>query len=542
MMEKYIDKTLGLGERTKTTSKINRRTFLKGGIATGAALWGMGAMLGKPRTAFAQTPKYGGKLTTAMIDSPVSLDPGHMADFTAYWAGNLIYDKLVYLNPDMTVSPNLATSWKSLEKGKVWIFNLRKGVKFHNGRELKAKDVATYFNRVMNPKEAASAKKRLAPLESAEVLDDYTVKVNLSIPSIDFPNSLGEPTGSIIAPESAGRETNNPIGTGAFKLKEYMPGEKLVFVKNKNYWKKGLPYLDVIQFTIMPDIATQVSALVSGEIDTFREISKDFVDVLKRKKDIVIEEVPTGAIQPIVMQMSKKPFNDPRVVQAIKLCVDREKFVDLVLNGHGVPANDTNIPPNHLFYHGIPIKKQDYKLAKKLLADAGYPNGLDLELYTSYVRVNMVESALTLKDMCAPVGIRINVKTWPPQTYWKEVWRHKSFFVSNWVGRVSVHDYLYQYFHEDSFDHENPGGLRDVNNTSQYINHTASRLLEQGSAEAEFEKRVDIYKMAQAIIMETAGWVVPYNANYMRAKRREVQNLPMHPTKWCDLSVCWKSD
>ena len=541
MNERKITKTQ---ENDRVLSNIDRRTFLKGGLIAGTSLLGASSTLWTPKSAFAgtsQTPKYGGKVRLAIPDSPITFDPSHYTTVTERWMPYLLYNTLTYLTPDMKVVPSLAESWKAIENGKVWIFYLRKGVKFHNGREFEAKDVASYFNRVMDPKSGSAAVKALSPLESAEVIDKYTVKIYLSASFADFHVNMALDKSAIIAPESAGRDTKKPIGTGPFKFKEFIPGEKVIFEKNPDYWKKGEPYLDIIEWVNIPDPATQVSALASGSVDALMELSPDFVGVLKKAQGTVVEETPTGAHQPVVMQLDKKPFNDPRVVTAIKLCLNREEFVDLALNGHGVPANDVSVPPNNPYYHGIPIKKQNYKLAKKLLNQAGYPNGLDLELYSSHVRTGMVPTAITLKNMCEPVGIRINVTIAPTETYWKQTWRMKTFFVSNWTARPTVHGTLHQFFHQSSFNQENPGGLNDIYNTSHFVNPTLSELLDRGMSELKSQKRREYYIMAQTIIMENAGWLTPYNSNFIRARRKELHNLTLHPTKICDMSLCWKS-
>ncbi|MEW6266621.1 MAG: ABC transporter substrate-binding protein [Thermodesulfobacteriota bacterium] len=524
------------------SKEVSRRNFLKSTAIAGAAVMSAGALLGMPKQAWAQTPQYGGKLKFAIADSPLSFDPAYNASqYTARWLGFLLFDTLTFQTADMKIVPNLATSWKVVDKGGAWVFDLRKGVTFHNNRELTAKDVADHFNRVMDPKSGSHVAAALFPLKNAEIMDQYTVKLNLTSAYADFPVTVAKPDAAIIALESAGRETKNPLGTGPFKLKEFVPGEKVLFEKNPKYWKKGLPYLDSIEWLNIPDPATQVSALLSGQIDSFPELSKDYFEVLKKNNKIVVEEIPTGAHQPVVMQMSKKPFNDPRVVKAIKYCLDREKFVELVLNGHGVAANDVAVPPTDPFYHGIPLRKQDYALAKKLLAEAGYPNGLDLELITSEVRVNMVPTALTLKDMCAPAGIRINVKMAPPDTFWTEVWRVKPFFVGNWVGRPTIHDTLYPFFHKNSFDWNNPGGAKDKFNDCHLYNPTLSDLLDMGMSEMNDEKRRGIYKMSQAVIMEEGGYITPYVANYIMARRANVHGLVPHPLKISDFSTVWKS-
>jgi ABC-type transport system substrate-binding protein len=143
--------------------------------------------------------------------------------------------------------------------------------------------------------------------------------------------------------------------------------------------------------------------------------------------------------------------------------------------------------------------------------------------------------------MCEPANIRINIKIWPAETYWKQAWRMGPFFVSNWTARPTVHGTLHQFFHQDSFNQENPGGLNDIYNTSHFVNPTLSELLDLGMSELNPQKRREYYIMAQAIIMENAGWITAYNSNFIRARLKKLHNLTLHPTKICDMSRCWKS-
>jgi len=500
---------------------FGRRDFLKSaGAAAPLALLGD---LWRPWQAWAQGEEiqYGGTFTCAVANSPLTFDPNYYELYEEMQTGSLIFNRLVRLEPDMSAHPELAVSWEPNDDASVWTFKLRQGVKFHNGRELTAEDVAAFFNRVADPDSGSMIVSELSPIAGAERVDKYTVRLLLETGYADWPVVVGKPRASIIAPESAGKDTRMPIGTGPYKFKEFVPGERVTVVANRDYWDKSQPHFDEVRLAVFPDPAGATSALLAGDVDIRWEIEPEFIDVLSQDPGVVVQRVPGTGYQDLIMDTREKPFDDPRVREAIKYCCDREKFVQAVCDGYGVVANDQPVSPMNPFFADIPIRRQDHKRAKELLAQAGYPDGLELDVYTSEVRAGMVPSAITLKDQAAPAGIRINVHVEPADGYWKEVWRKRPFHYSNWGGRPLIHDSLFAFLTSEGKWNE-----------SKWSNPTFDRMMTLAMSETDERQRRNYYSACQALAMHESGLGIPYFRDYIMAHRSDIRGYPMFSVKW----------
>jgi len=516
-----IDKITN-NEENPSSASPSRRDFLKtAGAVAPLALLGD---VWRPRQAWAQAPEnvqYGTSLKASISGSPLTFDPNYMELYEELATGSLIYNRLVRLDPDMSAHPELALSWEPNADASVWTFKLRQGVKFHNGREFTAEDVAAYFTRVADPKSGSAVVSELSPIAGAEVVDKYTVRLLLDGGYADCPIVVGKPRASIIAPESAGKDTGMPIGTGPYKFKQFVPGERIVVEANKDYFEKGQPYFDEVSLIVYPDPAGATSALLAGDVDMRWEIEQEYIDLLSGDPDVTVQRTASGGYQDMIMDMRVKPFNDPRVVEAIKYCVDREAFVKGVLDGYGVVGNDHAVSPMDPFYANLPIRQRDYKRAKDLLALAGYPDGLDIDVHTSEIRAGMVPSAITMKDQCAPAGIRFNVKVEPADGYWKEIWRKKPCHYSNWGMRPLIHD---------SF---NPFVTTTGKwNESGFSNQTVDNMIRTAMSETDQAQRHKYYAATQALVMHNAGLLIPYFKDYIMATRSDIKGWPMFATKW----------
>jgi peptide/nickel transport system substrate-binding protein len=509
---------------------MDRRQFLKhmgvaGGMVAAGGLFSQGMI----SNAWAAEPKRGGTLTFAMPHSPIGFDPAFWETYEDYHVGEMCYNRLVLTTTDLKLEPELAERWEPNETGDQWTFFLRKGVKFSHGKELDAKDVVTSLNHYLEAKGPASSE--LSPAERFEVVDTYTVKAYLKTGYGEFPYNLGKPQTFILPSDIPFEKLKTQIvGTGPFKFKKFVPGEYFLVERNPDYFEKHKVYLDQIKATVVPDFATTMNALISGEIDVMWECEPEQYFVLKKRAGIVGHQVPGTGYQNLIMDTRFKPFDDNRVRQAIKACCNREQFVEAVLQGLGTPANDHPVPSFHPFYADFPIKKQNIELAKKLLAEAGYPNGLNLTVHTSEVRAGMVPSALTLKDQCAAADINIEVKVEPADGYWKQVWRKVPFHYSNWGGRPTIYSGLYNYFHSSG-----------KWNTAKYSNPLLDTCLDEATGETDPARAMRLYVAAQAIISDEGGFGIPYLRDYTMAHSDNVHGYPLYPMKWMRWDGVWKS-
>ena len=370
---------------------------------------------------FAKNPKYGGEVTWGVESDPVSLAPFGILLGPAQVGKQLGYDSLVEYDRDFNVQPALATHWENPDD-RTWIFHLRKGVKFHDGSNFSAEDVIYSLTHMRDPTDldatAASVDGFMPSIESFEAIDDYTIKIVTPAPDATLLGWFAWSRWGIITSKdfykkfTPSKEVN---GTGPFKLVKYIPNDRVVYEKNKNFWKSDQPYVDRITLKIIPDEATRIAAVRSGAIHGSRVSSADLIRPLENDPNIQIITGVTG--QTRVFQISVKgdgkPWNDRRVRQAMSMAIDRKDLSNKIYGGKGTltgPVPDAwgvyGLSQNELRQNIYLQHNPD--MARKLLASAGYPNGFEISLMVP--NVPQYEAiAQVVQYHLAKVGIKGNL-------------------------------------------------------------------------------------------------------------------------------------
>ena len=300
----------------------------------------------------------------------------------------------------MTLKPMLATSWEPNDDLTSYTFNLRKGVKFHHGKDFKAEDVVATFERLLDPELDSPARSSLEVIKEIVVLDDHTVRFDLTAPNAFFPESLSLYQGRIFASDiDPKRLALEEFGTGAFKVTEHKPGERTVMVRNPDYWDEGLPYLDGITVITIPEAATRAEALKSGDVDLILSMQDSSADGVERHAETTVLETASPTYLGLAMDMRIEPFDNVLVRRAIQAVTDREAIRQSALLGKGSLAYEHPISPNdpHFASEHMP-PAYDIERAKSLLEEAGYMDGIDLTLFTSPAGAPMVEMAVVMKE------------------------------------------------------------------------------------------------------------------------------------------------
>jgi len=505
--------------RGPAESSLTRRRLLQL-AATGGAL---GAAMPLGRGAWAQTPRAGGTLKMAWSSSPRTLDPALTIQGDEYMITQAVYDNLTRVDEKLQPQPMLATQWSSDAQARIWTFQLRKGVKFHHGRELKASDVVFSFERVLDPKTGSPGRTAMGPIEKVEAVDDYTVRFRTTAPYGDLPVSVGVTFGRIVAADRADKLATEPVGTGPFRLVEFKPGERTRMVKFADYWDKPRPYLDELWQVNMPQPATQVASLTGGEIQLMFEVPVAFIGTLEKARGVSIPSVKSTSFQPVVMSTERKPFDDNRVRSALKLLLDREAIIKAIWQGRATVADDHPVPEISPFYVALPQRTRDVARAKQLLADAGYPQGFGAEIWTSNERVGMQELAVAIQQMVAEAAIKLEVKTVPWSVFNSNVYKKEGLYINNWFGRATIDETLYPYFHSTGSWNE-----------GKYSNPKLDKLLEEGRSSVDVGKRKEMYAEAQKVISDEGHYAVVYHTQYTSAMRVNVKGYALHPLRWCD--------
>lgn len=474
----------------------------------------------------AQTPvaRSGGVLVTSNAQSPSSLDPAFGINAPEFSISSWIYDNLVWLGPDLELRPMLATDWSPNDDASVWTFQLRDDVTFTNGRPFVADDVVFSISRILDEATGSPGRTGLGPIASVEAVDDLTVTFNLSSPYADFPLELSQRWGRIVAQEAAADLATEPLGTGPYTLAEYVPGSHVRVVHNPEHWDPNAGLVDEIVLQTFPDEIAEITALQNGDVHIMYDVPVASYDQIAGFDNVEISEVPTGTWIPMIMRVDTPPFDNPLVREAIKLCMDREQFVEAILFGHGTVANDHNVPPNHPFFWDGELRQQNIERARELLTEAGMPDGFEFDLIAATDRAIRADTAIVIQQMVQEAGITFNVETIDYDTYIAQVYRQGPCYIGYWGMRPTLDSQMVPFFTTDgSF------------NEYAYSNPELDETLFAARAELDDETRMTLYQEAQQILSEEGPALIPYFLNVTSAYRTEVQGFQAHPLTSFDL-------
>ncbi len=477
-------------------------------------------------------PKYGGTLKAAFQNEWAGLDNHTTSSYSSYQILNNVVEGLTFFDNDLNLVPWLATSWEQSEDGKTWTFKLREGVKFHNGREMTAEDVKWSWERFIDPATGAGNAGRVGPPETQiEVIDKYTVAVTHPEPFGIFPQSIGfDMSSGIIAKESLEDDgtINVPIGTGPFEITEVEGTTRLVMEKFDDYWQEGLPYLDKIEIQPIPDDTVRETTLRGGEVDWVLAIAPQSYESLQADPDIVVATAPQLSYDYVGMNVTREPFDDVRVRQAIALAMDREQLCEAGYFGlcetiHGPIASGSPWDFNYEPYD------RDVERAKELLAEAGFPDGLEMELMPTTQYGETVRAAQVLQQQLADIGIdaSINALEWSEWLEKEGNFKYDA-YICNWNGLIDADQYYYLQHHT---------GL--VFNFTGYSNPEFDELVEQGRAISDFDERYPIYEKADKILVDDAPYIYMYNKKEIRAYADYVKGFVVRPDQANNFWTVW---
>uniref|UniRef100_UPI0035632D0E ABC transporter substrate-binding protein n=1 Tax=Marinobacter sp. TaxID=50741 RepID=UPI0035632D0E len=323
-------------------TKINRREFIKAGISVGAA----GAMfsMGLPGSAWAAegVPRKGGilKLGLAGGSSSDSYDPGSWSDTFTFIGFSAVYNSLVEIDVDGSAIPELAEGWTASEDARIWTFKLRSGIEFHNGKTMDADDVVASINHHRRDDSTSAAKTVLSEVKDVRATDQNTVVVELVAGNADFPYVMADYHIVIMPSKDGVADWKAGVGTGGYQLKEFNPGLRMVLARNPNYWKPGRAHFDGAELIGISDGAARVNALMTGEVDVINRVDLKTISLLKRNRQIVIEETKGAQHYTFPMLCDSDVFKNNDVRMALKHAVDREAMVKTILLGYGYAGND----------------------------------------------------------------------------------------------------------------------------------------------------------------------------------------------------------
>ena len=451
--------------------------------------------------------EYKDTLVFAMNTDVQSMDPQIQNDTTSEQVVKMLYNTLLKFEDDGTVVGDLAESWSVSEDKLTWTFNLKQGVKFHNGKELTSADVKATFDRALNAEAGGLRTTEIIKMfTSVEAPDPYTVTITTDAPygpmeSLMCNMSLGIMDADYIEQYGLdlGTSAEGENGTGPFKVVSWERDQEIVVERFDEYFDTPAK-LQTVVYTIIPEAASRVIALETGEVDVIDKPTDE--DLARLEADTVnftVLRKPT-----ISQRLFRFGCNDPiisntKVRQAIVYAIDRQAIIDALFTGSGYPST-APLAPVTFGYSDLGEIEQDLELAKSLLAEAGYPDGFDTKIITTERYQNGIELAEIISQQLAEIGINAEIEVWE--------WSALS---ASWNGITA-----------DEFDQpifimgagpsmrDADGGLRGLYTTSEtglndrnygfYSNAEVDSLIEQGMQETDQQKRVEIYKEAMEIL------------------------------------------
>jgi len=525
--------------------KISRREFMRFATLLGVSAFSASQMAGMvwPRNAMAAQPKRGGILKIAGQVHKIT----HPAQFS--WVAptqiaRQVAEYLTFTDGKNITHPYLLKNWNASEDLKTWTLNLRRGIKWNNGDEFTADDVVFTFNQWMN-KDVGSSMLGLVgkylDITGVEKVDDYQVKLHLKIPEIAVPEHLFHYPAIVLNHRAfEGDFIKAPVGTGPYTLERYLPGERALVKRRNDYWQKGadgkpLPYMDGMEFIDMgTEMSPQIAALKAGEVDMIDLGDVAGVDVfqaVRNDSNIQILPVTSASTRVLRMRVDLKPWDDNRVRTALKICQHHEKLLKLVYFDEGLQGQDFHVYQHHPEYCEKPIPKYDPQRAKQLLKDAGYPNGIDVNLAVG-TWPDVVRYAEVLKQDAAPAGMRINIQTMPTSQYW-EKWTEVDLGITPWMHRpIGTMVLNLAYINDDT-------GKPVPWNETRWSDPEFSRLLKEANGLINVDERRKVFCKLEDIQQERGSIGIPYWRNAWYVMRQKVKNAHGVPPLYITFNEAW---
>jgi peptide/nickel transport system substrate-binding protein len=519
--DKQLNGLIGPEESTSILGALHRgasrRDVLAMLMAGGMQATLAGSIAGVATGAHAQTPRKGGRIKVAGAQASVSdtLDPAKQSNHTDYIRGMMFYNGLTTLDGSLTPQPQLAEEFTTKD-AKTWVFKLRKGVTFHDGKPLTPADVVFSIMRHKNPATGSKAKVLADQIEEVTASGPNEVTIRLVAPNADLPVILGTYHFHIV--KEGTTDFNAAIGTGPYKLKEFKAGVRSIGVRNENYWRPNRPYLDEIEYVGIGDEPARVNALLTGELDLVSAVNPRSVDRIKASAKHAVFETKAGLYTNLIMRRDSGPGNNPEFVLGMKHLFNREQMLKSIVIGHGVVANDHPVHPAMRFYaKGLKQRPYDPEKAKWHFQRANL-GGAAIPLVSSPAATNSVEMALVLQHAARQAGVTLDVRRMPADGYWSQHWMKHPMGFGNINPRPSVDVLLTQFFKSDA-----PW------NEAGWKSEKFDQLLAAARAETDLAKRTQMYADMQVMIHNEGNIGIPMFFSSLDGHNKKLKGLSPIP-------------
>jgi peptide/nickel transport system substrate-binding protein len=460
------------------------------------------------------------EITVGINVDATSMDPPMSTSTTDKIVLSQIFDTLLFRDDDMKVQPLLATEWKLIDD-TTWEFNLKEGIKFHNGEEFNAEDVKYSIDRIIDPNSKAPSKSQFTSIEKVEVVNDFTIQIFTTEPYPVLPKVLTE---LWIVPnkytEEKGQEVlaKEPVGTGPFKFVNWVKDEEIVLEGYKDYWR-GAPQLEKVTFKPIPEVGTRIAMLKTGEIDIVSGLPPHMVSELETNEKVEVATVLGARSYFLGLNTTEDtPIANPKVREALGFAINVEEIVNETLSGYGKQLSSLLTPNDFGFDPDLAPIEYNPEKAKQLLAEAGYPNGFDIDFSAPNGRYLMdKEVAQVITGQLKEVGINVNILI--------EEW---GTFISAFASDTAkVSPIWFMGWSIPTFDADAAVyALWTPNTYSRYDNPKMTELLTEARYTMDENARLDMYHEAQALARKDMVQVPLYQTEDIYGKNKRVNWTP----------------
>ncbi|MCM3764760.1 ABC transporter substrate-binding protein [Neobacillus niacini] len=466
------------------------------------------------------------EISVRINSDPDFLDP-HKAKASLTFRVMLnVFEGLFNPLPDGSIEPAIAETYEVSDDGLVYTFKIRNGVQFHNGNAVAANDVKYSFERIMGTKTGEPLSSDFNVIQAIETPDDKTVVMKLKQPDSSFLYRLTANQSAIIPESNDADQNTKPIGTGPFQFVEYNPENNLIIEKNKDYWKKGKPYLDKVKFVFQTDNQSALLSLQGGQVD-ITDVPAHKISELE--KDFSIIKQDNNSVFLLGFNHDKKPFSDVRVRQAINYAINKDEIIEATFSGLATKLGSNMSPAMGSFYkEGLDNHyKPDVDKAKKLLAEAGYPDGFSTTLTVSSHNEIYSNAAQVAVEQLKKVGITAEIKVIEWAKWLEDVYGKKDYDMTliDFTGKLDPFKVLGRYVSDNK-------GSNLVN----FNNPEYDKLMADVIAEKDEAKQIDLYKQAQEILTEEAAAVFIADFQTPWALNPKLEGFKTYPIFYMDMS------
>ena len=460
----------------------------------------------------------------------ITLDPSQVLDGESAKVCDMIYDTLVQYRGNSTdIEGALAVEWQNSADGLVWTFHLREDVKFHDGTPFNAD--AAVFSLTRPSAQTSSFYDEF--ISSIDVLNAYTVQINLKVPYAPFLTFIASTENSIVSPAAAAKYgeslSENPVGTGPFKFVRWDREDQIVLSAYDEHWA-GKPAIDRLIFRSIPDNSERFMELQNGNLHAMEFPNPEDFAAIKTDSMLQLRMQPSLNVGYLAMNMEKPPFDNLKVRLAINHAINKDEIIERLYQGTGVPAKNP-IPPS-LWSYDDTIEEYPYdpELAKQLLAEAGYPDGFETTLWALPIPRPYIPNGLALAEELQSELLKIGIKTtiithdWPTYIEKTENGEHDMAMLG-WSASADPHNFLFYLLSKVT-------AQKPALNIAFYRSDEMQDVLDRARMSTDRDERIQLYQQAQAIFHRDVPWVPLAHAQRLLVVNNRVKNLLLSPSGW----------